>query len=144
MLLGEFEHTIDDKNRLTLPAKFRESFAGGVVVTRGMDGCLYAYPREEWRESVESRLRALDPLSREGRMMHRYFFSGAAEAELDRQGRVMIPAALAAHAGIEREVVVAGVRDHLEIWDRATWREHLKEIEGSAEHVAERLAAQRD
>jgi MraZ protein len=76
--------------------------------------------------------------------MQRFFFSGAAEAELDRQGRVMIPAALAQHAGLGREVVVAGIRDHLEIWDRATWREHLKEIEGSAEHVAERLATQRD
>jgi MraZ protein len=144
MLLGEYEHTIDDKNRLTLPAKFRQAFADGVVVTRGMDGCLYAYPRDEWRDSVESRLRELDPLSREGRVMHRYFFSGAAEAELDRQGRVMVPAPLIEHARLGREVVVAGVRDHLEIWDRAHWREHLKEIEGSAEHVAERLATKRD
>ena len=144
MLLGEYEHTIDDKNRLTLPAKFRQAFADGIVVTRGMDGCLYAYPRDEWRDSVESRLRELDPLSREGRVMHRYFFSGAAEAELDRQGRVMVPAPLIEHARLGREVVVAGVRDHLEIWDRAHWREHLKEIEGSAEHVAERLATKRD
>jgi MraZ protein len=144
MLLGEYEHTIDDKNRLTLPARFRDAFAGGVVLTRGMDGCLYAYPREEWRESVESRLRQLDPLSREGRVMQRFFFSGAAEDELDRQGRITIPGALSTHAGLGREVVVAGVRDHLEIWDRATWREHLQEIEGSAEHVAERLAAKRD
>ncbi|MGB2953107.1 MAG: division/cell wall cluster transcriptional repressor MraZ [Gaiellaceae bacterium] len=144
MLLGEYEHTIDDKNRLTLPARFREELAGGVVVTRGMDGCLYAYPREGWHATVESRLADLDPLSREGRLMQRFFFSGATEADLDRQGRVMIPAALAQHAGIERDVVVAGVRDHLEIWDRAAWREHLREIEGSAEHVAERLAAKRD
>jgi MraZ protein len=144
MLLGEYEHTIDDKNRLTLPAKFREAFAGGVVVTRGMDGCLYAYPRDEWRASVESRLVGLDPLSREGRVVQRYFFTGATEAELDRQGRVMIPAALSNYAEIEREVVVAGMRDHLEIWDRAAWREHLREVEGSAEHVAERLAAKPD
>ena len=144
MLLGEYEHTIDDKNRLTLPAKFREAFAGGVVVTRGMDGCLYAYPRNDWRASVEARLVGLDPLSREGRLVQRDFFTGATEAELDRQGRVMIPAALLKHAEIEREVVVAGMRDHLEIWDRAAWREHLREVEGSAEHVAERLAAKPD
>jgi MraZ protein len=144
MLLGEFEHTIDDKNRLTLPARFRDTFAGGVVVTRGMDGCLYVFPRDQWRDSIESRLEALDPLSREGRVMHRFFFSAASEDELDKQGRIMIPPALAEHASLGREVVVAGVRDHLEIWDRAQWREHLREIEGSAEHVAERLAAKRD
>ena len=144
MLVGEHEHTIDDKNRLTLPAKFRERFAGGGVVTRGLDGCLYLYSREEWERLVESRLAELDPLAEEGRLMQRYFFSAAAEAEPDKQGRIMLPAALAEHARLGREVVVAGVYDHLEIWDRAAWREHLKQVEGSAHHVAERLAAKRD
>ena len=144
MLLGEYEHTIDDKSRLTLPSRFREAFADGIVLTRGMDGCLYGYAKEDWENLVTTRLAELDPLSREGRVMQRYFFSGAAEAELDKQGRVMIPAPLAEHAGLGKEVVVAGIRDHLEIWDRAAWREHLKEVEGSAEHVAERLAARRD
>jgi MraZ protein len=144
MLLGEHEHSLDDKNRLTLPAKFRAAFAGGVVVTRGMDGCLYAYRREDWDSLVETRLATLDPLSKEGRRMQRFFFSGATEVEPDRQGRVMIPAALIEHAGLGREVVVAGVRDHLEIWDRAKWRQELNEVEGSAEDVAERLATQRD
>jgi MraZ protein len=144
MLLGAHEHTLDDKNRLTLPAKFRAAFAGGVVVTRGMDGCLYAYRREDWDALVETRLATLDPLSQEGRRMQRFFFSGATEVEPDRQGRVMIPAALIEHAGLGREVVVAGVRDHLEIWDRAKWRQELNEVEGSAEDVAERLATKRD
>jgi MraZ protein len=144
MLLGAHEHTLDDKNRLTLPARFRAAFAGGVVVTRGMDGCLYAYRQEDWNSLVENRLATLDPLSKEGRRMQRFFFSGASEVEPDRQGRVMIPAALIEHAGLGREVVVAGVRDHLEIWDRAKWRQELNEVEGSAEDVAERLATQRD
>ena len=144
MLLGEYEHTIDDKNRLTLPAKFRKAFSDGVVITRGMDGCLYAYTAADWREHVETRLADLDPLSKEGRTMKRFFFSAAAEAELDKQGRIVVPPALAEHAGLGREVVVAGVHDHLEIWSRTTWREHLREVEGSAEHVAERLAAKRD
>ena len=143
MLLGEFEHTLDEKNRLTLPAKFREAFADGVVVTRGMDGCLYAYARGDF-DQLADRVRALDPLGRESRLMQRHFFSGATDAEPDKQGRIMIPAALLESAGLRREVVVAGVYDHLEIWDRAAWREHLKEVEGSAEHVAERLAANRD
>jgi MraZ protein len=144
MLVGEFDHTIDEKNRLTLPAKFRQAFAGGLVVTRGMDGCLYVFPRDEWEASVEGRLAELDPLSKEGRLMQRYFYSGAAEADPDKQGRVMVPTALSEHAGLGRDVVIAGVRDHLEIWDRAKWREHVREIEGSAERVAERLATKRD
>src|SRR4051812_5037653 len=139
MLLGEHEHSLDDKNRLTLPAKFRDAFADGVVVTRGMDGCLYAYARSDW-ERLAQRIRELDPLSRESRVMQRHFFAGAAAGELDKQGRMVLPAPLIEGARLGREVTVAGVYDHLEIWDRASWREHLQEVEGSAEHVAERLA----
>jgi MraZ protein len=144
MLLGEYEHTIDDKNRLTLPARFRHVFGDGIVVTRGMDGCLHAYTRGDWDALVQGRLATLDPLSKEGRRMQRFFFAGATEAEPDKQGRVGIPAALLEHAKLGRDVVVAGVNDHLEIWDRAAWRRELAEVEGSAEDVAERLAAQRD
>jgi MraZ protein len=144
MLLGAYDHTIDDKNRLTLPAKFRQAFADGVFVTRGLDGCLFAYRREDWDRLVESRLAPLDPLSPETRRLQRFFYAGASESELDKQGRVMIPAQLIEHAKLGREVVVAGVNDRLEIWDRAAWRTELAEVEGSAEDVAERLAAQRD
>ena len=144
MLLGEYEHTLDDKNRLTLPAKFRSRFAEGIVVTRGMDGCLFAYTRDAWQNLAENRLATLDALSQESRRMQRFFFSGATEAELDRQGRIMLPAALLEHAKLGRDVVVAGVYDHLEIWDRAAWRRELERVEGSAEDVAERLATQHD
>ena len=144
MFLGEYEHTLDEKNRLTLPAKFRDSFPDGLVLTRGMDGCVYAYPKSDWEQLVESRLAALDPLSRDDRMIQRHFFSGASEGTADRQGRVMVPSALVKHAGLEREVVVAGVFDHLEIWNRAAWRAQLTDVEGRAEDVAERLAAKRD
>jgi MraZ protein len=144
MLLGEYEHTIDDKSRLTLPARFRQAFTEGVVVSRGLDGCLYAYPRADWTTAIEARLAVLDPLSKETRRLQRYFYSGAAEGELDKQGRIGIPGALLEHAQLVRDVVVAGVHDHLEIWDRASWRRELSEVDGSAEHVAERLAARRD
>ena len=144
MLLGEYEHTIDDKNRLTLPARFREAFAGGVVITRGLEGCLSAYPRGQWERLVGSWLDPLNPFSKEARQMHRYYYAGASEDKPDKQGRVTLPAALLQHAGLGREVVVAGVGDRAEIWDRDTWRKQLKEVEGSAEHVAERLAAKRD
>jgi transcriptional regulator MraZ len=141
MLLGEYEHTIDDKNRLTLPSRFRGAFADGIVVTRGMDGCLNAYAPADWASVVEARLASLHPLSKEGRRMHRFFFSGASEGALDKQGRVSLPAALIQHAKLGRDVVVAGVNDHLEIWDRGAWQSELVEVEGSAEDVAERLAA---
>jgi len=140
MFLGEYEHTIDDKNRLTLPARFRDAFASGVVLTRGLDDCLDVYPRDDWNRLVEARLAPLDPFSREARDLKRFFFSAAADAEPDKQGRVLVPPALLKHAGLEREVVVAGVHDHLEIWDRRRWGDHLTAVEGSADHVAERLA----
>ena len=144
MLLGAYDHTLDDKNRLTLPAKYREAFKDGVVVTRGLDGCLFAYRRPDWDRLVESRLAPLDPLSPETRRLQRFFYAGASESELDKQGRMMIPAQLIEHAKLGKEVVVAGVNDRLEIWDRAAWRKELAEVEGSAEDVAERLATQRD
>jgi MraZ protein len=144
MFLGEHEHTLAEKNRLTLPARFRDSFPDGLVVTRGMDGCLYAYARSDWQSLVDSRLATLDPLSRDDRMMTRYFFSAAVEAVPDKQGRIMLPAPLVEHAHLGRDVVVAGVYDHLEIWDRTAWRAQVKEVEGRADDVAERLAAKRD
>ena len=144
MLLGEYDHTIDDKNRLTLPAKFRQALADEVVVARGMDGCLVVYTRANWNEFVAARMQGLSPFSKEARQMSRFIFAGATEAELDKQGRVMVPPALSEHAGLGREVVVAGLRDHVEIWDRARWREQLKEVEGSVELVAERIAAKQD
>jgi len=142
MLLGEHEHTIDDKNRLTLPAKFRQAMAGGIVLTRGLDACVEAYPAEDWHALVKSSLAGLNPLSHETRVIERFYYTGAVEAQPDKQGRVMMPPALIEHGGLGREVVVVGMRDRLEIWDRAAWRTQLKEVMGSAEHVAERLATQ--
>jgi MraZ protein len=144
MLTGHYDHTIDEKSRLTLPARFRESFAEGIVLAPGLDGCVHAYTRRDWDRIVETRLGTLDPLSRDDRRMQRFFFASAVEAELDKQGRVMVPASLTGPAGLGREVVVAGIYDHLEIWDRTAWRKEMDEVEGSAEHVAERLAQKRD
>jgi MraZ protein len=144
MLLGEYEHTLDDKNRLTLPAKFRASMEGGIVLTRGLDSCVEGYTARDWDAYVERRLAGLDTFSREHRQLERYLYSGAVEAAPDKQGRVMVPQTLIEHAGLGREVVVIGMRGRVEIWDRAAWRGQLKEVMGSAEHVAERLAARHD
>ena len=139
MLLGEHEHSLDDKNRLTLPAKLRSAFSEGVILTAGLDGCLYAYPRAEW-EVLAERIRNLDQLAEGSRVMRRVFFGAAALGELDRQGRMVIPAPLLTRAKLERDVTVLGVWDHLEIWDRAAWRTRQSDDEGRAEDVAERLA----
>jgi MraZ protein len=139
MLLGEHEHSLDDKNRLTLPARLREQLGGHVVVTRGLDGCLHVYARADW-DALAARIGALDSLSADTRSMQRHFFVNATAGELDKQGRMVIPSLLLERENIGREVTVTGVYDHLEIWDRAAWRTRLAESEGSAEDAAERLA----
>jgi MraZ protein len=141
MLLGEYEHTIDDKNRLTLPARFRQSFAGGVVVSRGIDPCLDVYTREAWEATMASRLADLDPFTRETRQLRRALFSSGTEADVDKQGRVTIPAGLLKKVSLARDVVVVGVGDHLEVWDRKAWHDEIEDVEGRVELVAERVAA---
>jgi MraZ protein len=143
MFFGEYAHAIDEKSRITLPARFRDELAGGVVIGRGLDRNLDVYPRASWTTVVEERLAGLDPFSRETRELQRFFFSGVVDAVPDRQGRVLVPPRLTEHAGLDREAVVVGVYDHLEIWDRATWSEHLQAVEGRVEDVAERLAEKR-
>jgi MraZ protein len=142
MFFGEYDHAIDDKKRLTLPARFRDDLAAGVVLSRGIERNIDVYPRASWDTNM-ARIAGLDSLSREAREMKRFVFAGATLAELDKQGRVLVPPHLVAHAGIEKDVVLAGVHDHIEIWDRSEWASHLKAIEGSAVDVAERLADKR-
>lgn len=139
MLLGEYEHSLDDKNRLTLPAKLRDDLGSELVITRGLDGCLAVYSRSAF-ELLATRVGTLDPFSPEARTMQRFFFTGGERVEPDRQGRIVIPTRLLEEAGAGRELTIAGVYDHLEIWDRAAWRDRLTKAEGSAEDVAERLA----
>ena len=141
MFHGEYVHTIDDKNRLTLPARLRPALAAGVVLTRGIEKNIDVYPRESWDANM-ARIAELDQLTREGRAMKRFVFASATVVEPDRQGRVLIPTHLMAHAGLDKEVVLAGVSSHLEIWDRSEWETQLSAMEGSAGDVAERLASQ--
>jgi len=142
MFYGTHEHTIDEKNRLTLPAKFRDGLSGGVVLVRGIDGTVDVYPRASWEASAE-RISALDSLTREAREMKRFVFAGATVTDLDKQGRVLVPPDLARHASLDRDVAVVGVDDHIEIWDRPQWAAHVSAIEGSVGDVAERAADRR-
>ncbi len=142
MFYGEHEHTIDDKKRLILPSKFRAPLAGGVVLAKGFEPNIDVYPLGAWSENV-ARVADLDSFSPEARRMKRYVFAGALVTELDAQGRVLIPQKLADHAGLGRDVVVAGVHDHLEIWDRTQWDVERSSTEGSVSDVAERIADKR-
>jgi MraZ protein len=142
VLLGEFVQRLDAKNRVTLPAKFRSRFADGVVVTKGLDGCLTVFNRQGWESFVEARLAQLDSFSKESRRVSRFLYAGASETELDGQGRVMLPPSLLQHAGLTKDIVVAGMNDRLEIWDHQAWKQQLEELEGSMEDVAERLSQQ--
>ena len=144
MLSGDHEHTLDEKNRLTLPSRFRPHFAEGLVLSRGMEGCLCIYTPEQFTQKVESRLNELDPFSREGRAMERFYYSSAVEAVPDKQGRIMIPQSLLQKAGLTRDVLVIGVSSRLEVWNRATWHQYMERIEENIEDAAERLAAQHD
>ena len=143
MFLGEYEHSIDDKSRLTLPARFRDAVAAGVVLSKGLDGSVDVYPRDAWEEKVVARIGGLDPLLPEARLLQRHFFGGATEDIPDKQGRVHLPAPLVRHGKLGKDVTVIGSNDHLEIWDRAAWAERLEGMEGSADNVAQRLAEQR-
>lgn len=143
MFFGEYEHAIDDKSRLTLPARFRAALADGVFLSKGLDGSVDVYPRETWEVNVVARIGQLDPLLPDTRLLQRHFFGGASEDVPDKQGRVHLPAPLLRHGKLTKEVTVVGNNDHLEIWDRAAWAERLEGIEGSADNVAERLAEKR-
>lgn len=136
--MGEFQHTIDDKGRITIPVKFREGLGSSFVLTRGLDHCLFVYPRSEW-ETLESKLKALPMTRADARAFVRFFFSGATECELDRQGRILIPGALREYAGLAKDCVVIGVSNRVEIWDEASWRAYAESASGSFAEIAEKL-----
>lgn len=140
MFLGEFEHALDDKGRVAVPARFREELQDGLVLTRGFEPCLQAFPRAVW-ESLAQRISALSLGNEEARNLRRLIFSGAAEVELDRQGRVLIPHNLRDYASLREQVVIAGLNTHFELWSRERWETVLGTLDNSAGAIAEQFAA---
>ena len=118
MLFGEHQHSLDAKGRLNFPAVLRKTLGERFYITRGLDGCLAVYTEEGW-SLLEARFRGL--INKEGRALQRYFFSGAAELEPDKQGRVLIPQNLREFAGLEKDIIIIGVSDRAEIWDKQKW-----------------------
>lgn len=140
MFLGEFQHSIDEKGRLIIPARLREGLGPRFVMTKGLDQCLFAYPLEEWRV-LEEKLKTLPFVKAEARAFMRFFFAGAAECEFDRQGRVLIPPALREYAALEREVTILGVSTRVEIWSTELWQEYSRKAQADYEAIAEKLEA---
>jgi len=138
MFLGEFSHNLDDKGRLTIPAKFRDELAGGLVITRGIDRCLAVYPRQGW-DALAERIAQLPLTQRNARNFSRLMFSGAADFIPDRQGRVLIPQGLREYAGLDSEAVIIGLYDRLEIWNPELWAQVKSEVEEDPESIAEQL-----
>lgn len=120
MFIGEYQHSLDSKNRIIVPAKLREGLGNKFVITKGLDGCLYAYPLEEWRV-LEDKLKTLPFTNKDARTFVRFFFSGACEVELDKQFRGLIPQNLKEYAKIEKDIVSIGVLSRVEIWSREMW-----------------------
>lgn len=136
--MGEYQHTVDTKGRLIVPSKFREHLDGQFVLTRGLDNCLFGYPLEEWK-ILEEKLRALPMTKKDARAFTRFFFSGATEVEIDKQGRINIPSSLRQYAKVEKECVIIGVSSRLEIWAKDLWEDYYDESEQSFNDIAENI-----
>lgn len=118
MFMGEYNHTIDAKGRLIIPSKFREVLGEEFVITKGLDGCLFVYDNQEWN-AFEEKLKALPLNKKDNRQFVRFFLAGAAEVEVDKQGRILVPGNLRDFAGLEKDVVLVGVASRIEIWSKA-------------------------
>ncbi|MCI5936556.1 MAG: division/cell wall cluster transcriptional repressor MraZ [Eubacterium sp.] len=137
MFMGTYEHGLDTKGRVIIPAKLRDELGESFVVTLGLDGCLFAYPQDEWQVFI-NKLNEL-PGNKEGRKLLRHFSANAAACEVDKQGRVLIPAKLRQYAGLEKDVVFVGVLSKIEIWSKNRWEDcdGYDDIEDIAEHMSE-------
>ncbi|MDD2238436.1 MAG: division/cell wall cluster transcriptional repressor MraZ [Bacilli bacterium] len=138
MLMGEFHHNIDDKGRLIIPSKFRTELGEKLIITRGLDKCLFIYSLPEW-DKIVKRLKTLPFTNKDARNFTRFFLSGATECEFDRQGRINITSPLVSYADLTKECVVIGANDRLEIWSSSIWEDFLSNNEDNLADIAENL-----
>lgn len=139
MFMGEYQHTLDSKGRLILPAKIRDGLGDTFIATRGLDDCIFIYTQEEWG-ILETKLKQLPLVKPEARAFARYIFSGAAELEADKQGRVLLPQNLREYAKLEKDVVVMGVSSRVEIWSKEKWQEYNERMGPTVEQLSEHLS----
>ncbi|MGY3766519.1 division/cell wall cluster transcriptional repressor MraZ [Vagococcus vulneris] len=138
MFMGEFKHNIDTKGRLIIPAKLRDSLGDRFVVTRGMDGCLFGYPLEEW-SALEEKLQNMPLSKKDARTFVRFFYSAATECEIDKQGRINVPSNLRAFADLVKECCIVGVSNRIEIWSSDRWQIFSEEAEENFDEIAENM-----
>jgi MraZ protein len=138
MFIGEFSHIIDEKGRLAVPQKFRKDLAGGAVVTRGLDNCLFVYTMVEWKKLAE-KLAALPVGQADSRAFARLMLAGAMDVKLDTQGRILLPEYLREFGGLGKEAIVAGLFSRIEVWDKASWEQYKAKTEKKADELAERM-----
>lgn len=138
MFLGEYQHSLDPKGRIIIPAKLREELGARFVATKGLDNCLFLYPMDEWK-AIETKLRALPFTRADVRSFARFFFSGASELELDKQGRILLPTNLREYGGIEKDLIIIGVGARVEIWAIDKWAQYNQAAASSYEVIAENL-----
>ena len=138
MLIGEYEHTLDVKGRLIMPAKLREDVGENFIVTKGLDGCLFGFSKSEWT-NFEEKLKSLPLTNKNARDFVRFFLSGAIECEIDKQGRFLIASNLREYAAMEKEVIIIGVGTRIEFWDKAKWKEYNNSENISADNIAENM-----
>jgi MraZ protein len=137
--MGEYHHNIDDKNRLTIPAKVRYELGEKFIITRGLDKCLFIYPQKEWNNII-AKYKEL-PNTKDARNFMRFFLSGATECEFDKQGRINIPSPLSKYAELEKDCVIIGVNDRLEVWSKDAWESFIADNEDSLSDIADNLFA---
>ena len=138
MFIGEYEHSVDAKGRVIMPAKLREDIGEKFIVTKGLDGCLFAYSRVEWN-NFEEKLKTLPLTNKNARDFVRFFLSGAVECEIDKQGRFLIPSNLRTYATLEKEIIIIGVGTRIEIWNREEWKKYSSDENISADEIAENM-----
>ena len=138
MLIGEYEHSLDSKNRIIMPSKFRDDIGEKFIVTKGLDGCLFAYSISEWK-NFEEKLRSLPLSNKDARAFSRFFFAGAIDCEIDKQGRFLISSNLREFAELTKEVVIIGVGTRIEFWDKSKWKNYNSSENVSADEIAENM-----
>lgn len=138
MFIGEYEHSVDAKGRVIMPAKLREDIGEKFIVTKGLDGCLFAYSKTEW-SNFEEKLKTLPLTNKNARDFVRFFLSGAIECEIDKQGRFLIPNNLREYASLEKEINIIGVGTRIEIWNRESWKKYSSSENISADDIAENM-----
>ncbi len=139
MLIGEYNHSVDTKGRMALPAKFRQVFKSGAVITRGLDNCLFIYPKNDWQRLAE-KLAALPIGQAKTRAFARLMLAGAMDVSLDKQGRVNLPDYLTTYAKLKKKVIITGLYDRLEVWDENEWTKYSKQTEANSSDIAEALS----